>query len=312
MKQRLVLVLIAAVVLAVAGVVGWRLRNDPSGNSLGQNAYQHTAAILAIGPRPAGSQGLAKVRGYVKQELEKSGWSVKEQAFKRNTLKGEVEFVNVRARFAPKGTDAWAAVPEGILCAHIDSKDIPGMEFLGADDAASACAAIVEIGRHLASQKPEQAGKLELVFFDGEEGFSDSITTIDGLFGSREYAGVWRSQPKKPRFGILLDMIGHTNLRISLPVDSPEFLKNHVLAAATQEDVKKHFSVSDFTITDDHVPLNQVGIPTIDVIGDFSNFNWWHNQKGGKDDLSVISAESLDKSMRVTIRTLDRLFDKDQ
>lgn len=303
------LVLIAAIVIAVAGVVGWRLRSS-AGGGFGQNAYQHTAAILAIGPRPAGSQGLAKVRAYVKGELEKSGWSVKEQTFKRQTLHGEVEFVNLRARYSKKGTDAWGASSEGILCAHIDSKAIPGIEFLGADDAASACAAIVEIARHLSAEKPDQAEKLELVFFDGEEGFSDTITTVDGLFGSREYVSLWRGQAQKPRFGILLDMIGHTNLKITLPVDSPAFLKDHVLAAAEEENVKKHFSVSDYSITDDHVPLNQVGIPTIDMIGDFSNFNWWHNKGGGKDDLSIISADSLDKSIRVTIRTLDRLLGK--
>jgi len=310
MKQRLVLGLIAAVVIAAAVFYGLRLRSSADGH-FGKNAYQHTAAILAIGPRPAGSQGLAKVRAYVKGELEKSGWSVKEQTFKRQTIKGEVEFVNLRARYAPKGTDAWNGSREGILCAHIDSKDIPGMEFLGADDAASACGAIVEIARHLSETNRPQAEKLELVFFDGEEGFSDTITTLDGLFGSREYVSLWRGQAQKPRFGILLDMIGHNNLKISLPGDSPAFLKEQLLAAADQENAKKHFSVSDYSITDDHVPLNQVGIPTIDVIGDFSNFDWWHNKKGAKDDLSVISAESLDISIRVTIRTLDRLLGKD-
>ncbi|MGC4015198.1 MAG: M28 family peptidase [Luteolibacter sp.] len=312
MKQGLLLVGVAAIAIVTACLVGRWGQSGTEGGHLGQSAYQHTAAILAIGPRPAGSEGLAKVRAYVKGELEKSGWSLKEQTFKRNTLKGEVEFVNVRARFAKKGTDAWSGSREGILCAHIDSKAIPGIEFLGADDAASACAAIVEMARYLADKKPEQAEKLELVFFDGEEGFSDTITTLDGLFGSREYVSLWRGQAEKPRFGILLDMIGHKNLNILMPSDSPAFLKDHVLAAAAEENAKKHFTAAqtNYAITDDHVPLNQVGIPTIDIIGDFSDFNWWHNRDGGKDDLSVISAESLDISMRVTLRTLDRLFDK--
>jgi Iap family predicted aminopeptidase len=167
------------------------------------------------------------------------------------------------------------------------------------------------MARFLAKDRPEQAAGLELVFFDGEEAFGPNITTLDGLYGSREYAGLWRNQPQKPRFGILLDMIGHQNLRIRLPADSPKDLKERVLQAAEKENAGKHFGVSPGSILDDHVPLNAIGIPTIDLIADFSNTTWWHNHAGGKDDLSIISPESLDLSMRVTLRTLEGLLGKE-
>lgn len=312
MKLRGLLVLLLAAALATGGFFWWKHQAAASPIGMGQAAYAHTEAILSKGPRPAGSSGLKAVQGYVTAELEKAGWSVKEQAFKRNTPAGEISFVNLRARFAPKGQDAWKTTPTGILCAHLDSKPIPGVEFLGADDAASACGAILEIARFLAKHRPEQAAGLELVFFDGEEAFGPSITTLDGLYGSREYAGLWRNQAQKPRFGILLDMIGHQNLRIHLPSDSPKDLKDRVLRAAEQENAGKHFGISQLPgIIDDHVPLNAVGIPSIDLIADFPNTTWWHNHAGGKDDLSVISAESLDLSMRVTLRTLDGLLGKD-
>jgi len=312
MKARAIIVVLLLAVLASGGFYWWKSHAaTPSDGALGQAAYKHTAAILAHGPRPVESAGLASVRAYVKAELEKSGWSFQEQAFKHQTPAGLVSFVNLRARFAKKGTDPWMTPRAGILCAHIDSKKIPGADFLGADDAASACGAIIEMGRFLAETKPEQAGQLELVFFDGEEGFDDSITTLDGLFGSREYAGLWRNQAQKPRFGILLDMIGHKNLRIELPADSPTFLSEPLMAAAVEENGGKHFAISRGDMIDDHVPLNQVGVPTIDVIGDFSATNWWHNKGGGKDDLSIISADSLDLSMRVILRTLDGLLGKD-
>jgi glutaminyl-peptide cyclotransferase len=310
MKLRGLLVLLLVAALATGGFFWWKRQAASSPAGLGKAAYAYTEAILAKGPRPAGSPGLKAVQGYVTAELEKTGWSVKEQAFKRNTPAGEIGFVNLRARFAPKGGDPWKTTPAGILCAHLDSKLIPGVEFLGADDAASACAAIMEMARFLAKHRPEQAAGLELVFFDGEEAFGHSITTLDGLYGSREYAGLWRNQAQKPRFGILLDMIGHKNLRIQLPADSPKDLKERVLQAAELENAGKHFGVSPGVIIDDHVPLNAVGIPTIDLIADFSNTTWWHNHAGGKDDLSIISAESLDLSMRVTLRTLERLLGK--
>jgi hypothetical protein len=308
MKASRVLSLLVAAALATGGYCWWKqAASSPAG--LGKAAYAHTAEILAKGPRPAGSPGLDAVRTYLTGELAKAGWSVKAHTFKRQTPAGEITFTNLRARFTGKtGGDPWRATPDGLLCAHVDSKPIPGESFLGADDAASACGAILAIARFLGDQRPEQAAKLELVFFDGEEAFGHSITTLDGLYGSREYAGLWRSQASKPRFGLLLDMIGHKNLRVLLPADSPAFLKAHVLEAAAAENAGRHFTPSPLSVIDDHVPLNLVGIPTIDLIGDFSNFPWWHNQKGGKDDLSIISADSLDLSIRVTLRTLERVL----
>ncbi len=308
MKLRGLLVLLIVAALATGGFFWWKRQVAVSPGNLGEAAYATTESILTKGPRPPGSPSLKAVQAYVTGELEKSGWSVKEHAFKRDTPVGEIAFVNLRARFAPKGSDPWKTVPAGVLCAHLDSKLISGVEFLGADDAASACAAIVEMARFLAKHRPEQAAGLELVFFDGEEAFGPNITTLDGLYGSREYAGLWRNQPQKPRFGILLDMIGHKNLRIRLPADSPKDLKERVLQAAEKENAGKHFGVSPGSILDDHVPLNAIGIPTIDLIADFSNTTWWHNHAGGKDDLSIISPESLDLSMRVTLRTLDGLL----
>lgn len=310
MKKHLPLVLLLFVALGLAGYWFFGPRGDagvPDKGTLGQAALEHTKEILAIGPRPAGSKELGRVREIVGKKLSAAGWVVVEEPFERDTPIGKIRFVNLRARFPSGGGDPWQGPIEGLLCAHIDSKYFKDEVFVGADDSASACGAIIEIARFLAKAKPEQARALELVFFDGEEAFVE-FTTLDGLYGSRHYTANWRNHPSKPRFGILLDMIGHKNLRIAMPSDSPADLKDHVLAAAREEDAGEHFKMSPGPIIDDHVPLNQVGIPTIDIIGDFPQTNWWHHERGGKDDLSILSAESLDISMRVTLRTLDRLF----
>jgi Zn-dependent M28 family amino/carboxypeptidase len=216
---------------------------------------------------------------------------------------GNMAFENLRARFPNGAGDPWQRKADGILCAHIDSKLYKDRHFLGADDAASACAAIVVIGKFMAQERPEQAAKLELVFLDGEEAFGENITPQDGLYGSRHYAGFWRARDDKPAFGILLDMIGHENLTIRLPSDTPAQLKDAVLTAAKAEDAENHFGMAAGPIIDDHVPLNFAGIPTVDIIGDFSRSGWWH--KPG-DNLKIISAESLDISIRVTLRVLDQ------
>ncbi len=294
------------VVLATAAAVAW-MWHDRASPKLGTAAHVQTAAILAKGPRPPGSPALDAVRSHVRAELEKSGWVTQGQAFERMTPVGKVAFENVRARFPGGAGDPWSRPVRGLLCAHIDSKLYKDRHFVGADDAASACAAIVVIAEFLARERPEQARQLELVFFDGEEAFNENITPQDGLYGSRHYANQWRARDDKPAFGILLDMIGHENLSIRLPSDTPPHLKEALLAAARAEGVESHFGMAPGPIIDDHVPLNFAGIPTVDMIGDFTRSGWWHTPG---DNLKIISADSLDISMRVTLRMLDELLGK--
>ena len=293
-------ILISLVPLAVAGGgYGWWSRGSTA--QLGQAAYEQTLAILDQGPRPPGSATLKAVRERVAAELHKAGWVTQGQPFERATPAGNMSFENLRARFPAGAADPWTQPVKGILCAHIDSKTFKDQHFVGADDAASACAAIVEIARFLAHARPAQARNLELVFFDGEESLGTDITPTDGLYGSRFYANFWRNRSDKPQFGILLDMIGHNNLTIRLSSDTPGDLKERVFAAAKAEGEDRHFGMAPGPITDDHVPLNYAGIPTVDVIGDFGRGGWWHTPA---DNRKIISARSLDISIRVTLRML--------
>ncbi|MCX6865268.1 MAG: M28 family peptidase [Verrucomicrobia bacterium] len=290
---------------AAGGVLGWWIHGRTP--HLGQAAYGQTAAILAHGPRPPGSEGLTAVRSHVKSELAKAGWVTQGQSFERSTPVGSLTFENLRARFPAGAADPWGMHVRVILCAHLDSKHFKDQHFLGADDAASACAAIVEIAKFLAKRKPAQAQNLELVFFDGEESLGPDITAMDGLYGSRHYANQWRTRADKPEFGILLDMIGHEHLSILLSSDTPADLRERVMAAAKAEDAQRHFGMAMGPITDDHVPLNSAGIPTVDIIGDFGRSGWWHTPA---DNQKIISAKSLDISIRVTLRLLAGLLEK--
>ncbi len=304
MKSRNILILLL-VLAVVTGIAWWQ--HDRSSPKLGTAAHAQTAAILEKGPRPPGSKALDEVRSHDRAELEKAGWVTQGQKFERMTPIGKVTFENVRARFATGKDDPWARQVKGLLSAHIDSKYYKEKHFLGADDAASACAAIVVIAHYLAREKPEQAAALELVFFDGEEALNENITPQDGLYGSRHYANQWRSRDDKPSFGILLDMIGHQNLSIRLPSDTPPDLKESVFAAARKEGAEQYFGMAAGPIIDDHVPLNFAGIPTVDIIGDFTRSGWWHTPG---DNIKIISADSLDISIRVTLRMLDELLGK--
>jgi hypothetical protein len=300
-KLLLPILFVAAIALGL-----WMRKGKSTGSTaLGQPALELTNEILAYGPRPPASEALAKVKDHLAAELKAAGWETTLQEFERDTPIGKVKFSNLRARLPVEGQDTWKRDIEGLICAHIDSKYFKNKKFLGADDAASACAAVVEIGKYLTENKPEQANQIEIVLFDGEEAFAENMTIMDGLYGSRYYANQWRTLDNKPKFGILLDMVGHKDLSIRIPSDSPKHLAELMFEAAKKEGKSSRFGTAPGSIMDDHLPLNLVGIPTIDIIGDFANKPWWHTPG---DNAAIISAESLDISIRVTLRMLDEFL----
>jgi glutaminyl-peptide cyclotransferase len=294
-----------ALLLAAAVVAFWFLGKPDPSSHLENDALTLTKEILSYGPRPPGSEALDHVRSHLSKELVAAGWVTELQEFERDTSIGKIKFANLRARFQGRDQNPWKRKIDGILCAHVDSKLYKEKIFLGADDAASACAAIVVIAEHLARENPEQAAKLELVFFDGEEAFANNMTLLDGLYGSRHYANTWRTRNDKPKFGILLDMIGHKNLKIRIPSDSPKHLSELMFSVAEKQKVGSHYGIAAGTIMDDHVPLNLVGIPTLDIIGDFSSTRWWHTPG---DNADILSPDSLNISIRLTLGMLDELL----
>ena len=268
----------------------------------GRAAYSHTRAIVSLGPRPPGSSALRKTREYITSNLERNGWDVVPQPFTKliPALGKQVTFTNLIARHGGSSESQIKV----LLGAHIDSKFYPDRRFVGADDAASAAGVILEIARQLATT-PQKASCLELIFFDGEEAFGQNISPSDGLYGSKFYANHWRRSAQKPAAGIILDMVGHRNLAIRYPSDTPRFLEQALLSAARNAGAEDRFTKALNPILDDHVPLNDAGIPTLDFIGDFSRSSWWHTEA---DNLKLISVESLELSLQITSEILSGLL----
>jgi hypothetical protein len=249
----------------------------------GEKAFVHVQAMVDLGPRPAGSEAIEKTRQYLTQQLELFGWKVERQGFADDTPRGKVEFVNLIATFSGK-----ASAPSFLLCSHYDTKTFDNARFVGANDGGSNTGVLLEMARVLA-QRPDLARKVQLVFFDGEEAY-EAFTETDGLFGSRYFARQLVALNKAETFrgGILFDMVGDRSLTITLPPDSPPEIAQGIFAAADALKLRKHFTYFDNEITDDHTPLNEIGIPTIDLI-DF-NYPPWHTPE---DTIDKLSAESL-------------------
>ena len=263
----------------------------------GENAFAEVKKQVAIGPRPAGSPEIERARMEIIDTLGKHGWDTEEQAFTEQTPRGAVKFVNILARFsATTARPAPADMQRAIVCSHYDSKRFSTIQFVGANDGASSTGALLELARVLALN-PKLAAQVELVFFDGEEAFAQ-FTETDGLYGSRYYARALRESRRAVqfRFGILWDMIGDKDLTITLSPDSPQPLTEELLKASDVLGLRAHFTYHDRPIWDDHVPLNQARIPTVNLI-DF-DYLYWHT---ADDTLDKLSAESLQKIGALTL-----------
>jgi glutaminyl-peptide cyclotransferase len=249
----------------------------------GEKAMAHVQAMVDFGPRPPATEAIEKTRTYLTKQLELFGWKVVRQTFSDDTPRGKVEFVNLIATFAAKGTG-----PSFLICSHYDTKTFDTARFVGANDAGSSTGVLLELARILA-ERPDLARKAELVFFDGEEAYQ-AFSETDGLYGSRYFAKQLAAQNKTEQFrgGVLLDMVGDRSLNITLPPDSPAEMTSGIFAAAGALKLRKYFTYFDRDILDDHTPLNEAGIPTIDLI-DF-DYAPWHTPN---DTIDKLSPESL-------------------
>ena len=249
----------------------------------GDRALAHVQALVDLGPRPPGSDSIVRARAYIEEQLESSGWKVIEQEFTDQTPGGEVKFVNLVARFGG------ASKPAFLLCSHYDTKLFTGFQFVGANDGGSSTGLLLEMARVLALQ-PNLAKKVELVFFDGEEAF-ENFSATDGIYGSRHFAHevVKDGSAKSLRGGMLFDMVGDKELDITLPPNSPSTITAGIFAAADALKVREHFTYFDQDVTDDHSPLNAVGVPVIDLI-DF-HYPPWHTAEDTMDKLSPQSLQ---------------------
>jgi glutaminyl-peptide cyclotransferase len=253
----------------------------------GEKALAHVQKLVDLGPRPSGSEAIEKARAYIKEQLNSFGWKVTEQVFTDQTPRGPVSFVNLIARFGPiqKPPDLF------LLCSHYDTKIFDTFRFVGANDGGSSTGVLLELARILPKQ-PRMAERIELVFFDGEEAV-ENFSETDGIYGSRHFARELTKDgtTKLFRGGILFDMIGDRDLKVTIPPNSPPNIARDIFASADVLKLRDRFTYFDQPVTDDHSPLNAVGIPVIDLI-DF-RFSYWHTAEDTIDKLSPQSLQTV-------------------
>lgn len=160
---------------------------------LEQRLRQHVAALAAT-PRPPGGAAHRQAREYVHAQLQQTGFATEDATY--HTALMPVPGINVLTRPEPDRPD----LPLVIVGAHYDSL----AETPGADDNASAVAALLELARWLGPRLRTEEGwqaRLQLAAYDQEE---------NGLLGSNHHS----RQVQGPLRGMIsLEMLGYTDDR---------------------------------------------------------------------------------------------------
>lgn len=272
----------------------------------GTKALFEVQGLVAQGPRDAGTPGAYRAALYLKKRLEANGVTAVVDTFTNRTVRGPTLFHNVIGRIPGSSSNLI------LVSSHYDTKvGIPG--FQGANDSGSSSGALIELGRILANRE-RRGPEIQLVFFDGEE-CVDGYSEIDGFHGSRHYAQhlVDTGRHKQVLAVINLDMIGDTNLTVTLARNNDSKLATMFLKAASDENVRRHFELYPHEIGDDHVQFLERGMPAVDIIDfDFGSSpglnDYWHTPQ---DTMDKLSADSLQIIGRVTLRVLNDLIAED-
>jgi glutaminyl-peptide cyclotransferase len=272
-----------------------------AGRFSGTAAFAYTRQAVAFGERASGSENLKKTREWIVSQLKPLGGELKLDAFNGQTPAGPIPMVNIILKFA--GTSGKAIAITG----HYDTKKIPMVNFVGANDGGSSTGFLIELARVLAQSKP--LDDLYIVFFDGEEAVGN-WTDTDSRYGSRHLANQWLSDGSLARLRALInvDMIGDRNLDLADDENSSESLRAQMRQIAAKQGDSAALRKDAGAIDDDHKPFADVGVNVIDIIDlNYGPSNsYWHTAQDTMDKLSARSFQVVGDIVLGLIRELER------
>lgn len=270
----------------------------------GEAAYRHVRTQVGFGPRFVGSEGHARQREWMIAHLRARADTVVLQQFTHRFGDGETrELTNIIARFKPDTAE------RVLLLTHWDTRSVADEEedrsrrrrpIPGANDGASGTAVLLELADVL-SRHPPPSG-VDLLFIDGEDFGPD-----DMFLGAEHFADNLPPEQERPRYGILLDMVGDADPWFPQEENSRRYapdLLRRVWDTAARLGYGDMFVREEVpAVIDDHVPLNEAGLPTIDIIDpDYGpDSRYWHTLD---DDLPNTSPRGLEAVGRVLLALL--------
>lgn len=261
----------------------------------GRNAHALLVRQTQFGPRVAGRTGHKLQLDWMSRYLLDRADTLFHQNFEHvDSENRTVRMTNVFAQFN------LAARDRILLVAHWDTRPTADMDperpnepMQGANDGASGTAVLLELADVLSRHSPPIG--VDILLVDGED---YGPGERDMYLGAKHFAAN-RPPRFQPLYAILLDMVGDASPRFPIEGNSQEYapeVVDRVWSVAEQIGLSHIFPrETGIYITDDHIPLNQAGIRTIDIIDfDFGpNNEYWHTHQDRVENTSPAGLEAV-------------------
>ena len=286
-------------------LLGWQWSAGQPGPYFdGREAFRLLEAQTALGPRYPGSPGHTAMGTFLEEQLRPLAHELTVQVSRQpHPYRGDtLEIVNFLARFNP------ASPGRLLLLAHYDTRAVADQDpdpanrsrpILGANDGASGVAVLLHLAELMAREPPPVG--VDLLFVDVEDvgrsgdldnfalGTKAFVREMDQLLG-----GI------RPRYAVLLDMVGDAELRLPIEYyswrDAPELVQR-IWQLAQDLGYPQFVFESGPAVYDDHLPLLEAGIPAVDIIDiDYhaqDGTGYWHTLEDTPDKCSPESLEAV-------------------
>ena len=271
----------------------------------GAQAFAYVESQMAFGPRIPGTPEHQAAGRWLDSLMRERADTVVLQDWLHVSRAGDsLPMRNILGRF---NMDAPTRI---LFLAHWDTRpkadgpksSDPDAPVPGANDGGSGVAVLLGVADALRALPPTIG--VDLLLVDGED-YGVFAEKDDVLIGSKYFADHLPDGPSH-RYAILLDLVADLNQRFPKEgnslIGAPDVVKDVWDAARAIGYGHVFVNATGQAIVDDHIPLQQAGIPAINII-DF-DYPHWHTTR---DVPRSCSGASLVKVGRVLLRWLSDL-----
>ena len=267
------------------------------------SAYAYTQKQCDFGPRVPETPAHEACGKWIEQQLNRFCDKVVAQPAPVTTFDGKkLNATNYIGIFNPEATE------RVLLLAHWDCRPWADNDpdeskhkepVMGANDAASGTAVLLELARQMKAKKPGVG--VDILLVDAEDWGTDDNEDSWAL-GTQYWVSHSHEQGYKALYGILLDMVGAKGATFHKEGFSCHYaggIVDSMLETGIDSGYSGFFKTDEFgMVTDDHIAINKGGIPCIDIIDmrngtDAGFFQYWHT-----------TGDTMDKIDRATLKAV--------
>lgn len=279
------------------------------------SAYRYVERQVAFGPRVPGSASHKECAAYLVSTLRRHCDTVMTQSFGATLWDGrEVKGQNIIASFRP---DSQKRI---LIAAHWDSRQWADHDsddsrhhtpIDGANDGASGVGVILELARCMSQQQPSIG--IDFILFDLEDQGTPEWSTSHDAESWCKGAQYWARNPHQPcytaLYGILFDMVGTAQPRFTHEEISRKYASttlDKVWSVARALGYGSSFpDLKTDPILDDHYYVNHLaGIPTIDIVQNSVEGNFFPHWHTTSDNIDCIETTTLKMVGTVVLKTI--------